>query len=259
MIVQFDISIILYGKIPQIICFILCSHMPLHLTQKSLLSRSSMFIDGNGGTYEVDLEDIQTSKADPLGETVITSIFRRFVTIFGMAAHIYLHKSTISFVHPFFSNYVLNLSRVAPFSARLIDGINQNVARRRALMLFCFEFLNANARVRHISRSLNIYKLLCVKCCDEAIIGYVHLNPLCVSMLTCFYPSPSCFMLHLSRIIFINYGNFDGRIIEYRNYFLYVPMRRLAVDDLILCCQDNRTGGCHIKLQCSVCALVSVS
>lgn len=62
--------------------------------------RSSMFIDGNGGTYEVDLEDIQTSKADPL----------------------------------------------APFSARLIDGINQNVARRRALMLFCFEFLNANAR-----------------------------------------------------------------------------------------------------------------
>nr|POE57373.1 hypothetical protein CFP56_47999 [Quercus suber] len=62
--------------------------------------RSSMFIDGNGGTYEVDLEDIESSKADPL----------------------------------------------APFSAKLIDGINQNEARRRALMLFCFEFLNANAR-----------------------------------------------------------------------------------------------------------------
>lgn len=41
----------------------------LQLTLKSLLSRSSMFIDGNGGTYEVDLEDIESSKADPLGET----------------------------------------------------------------------------------------------------------------------------------------------------------------------------------------------
>lgn len=36
-----------------------------------------MFIDGNGGTYEVDLEDIESSKADPLGETIVTSIFRR--------------------------------------------------------------------------------------------------------------------------------------------------------------------------------------
>lgn len=61
---------------------------------------SSMFIDGNGGTFEVDLEDIQASKADPL----------------------------------------------ARFSAKLIDGINQSEARRRALMLFCFVYLNANAR-----------------------------------------------------------------------------------------------------------------
>lgn len=61
---------------------------------------SSMFIDGNGGTFEVDLEDIRASKADPL----------------------------------------------ACFSAKLIDGINQSEARRRALMLFCFVYLNANAR-----------------------------------------------------------------------------------------------------------------
>ncbi|KAG2730235.1 hypothetical protein I3843_01G276700 [Carya illinoinensis] len=62
--------------------------------------RSSMFIDGNGGAYEVDFEDIKASKADPL----------------------------------------------APFSAMLIDGINQNGARRRALILFCFIYLNAHAR-----------------------------------------------------------------------------------------------------------------
>uniref|UniRef100_A0A7N2MGT0 Uncharacterized protein n=1 Tax=Quercus lobata TaxID=97700 RepID=A0A7N2MGT0_QUELO len=78
-------------------------HLPLlqeQLASCPYASLSSMFIDGNGGTYEVDLEDIESSKADPL----------------------------------------------APFSAKLIDGINQNEARRRALMLFCFEFLNANAR-----------------------------------------------------------------------------------------------------------------
>ncbi|XP_062156510.1 uncharacterized protein LOC133864240 [Alnus glutinosa] len=62
--------------------------------------RSSMFIDVNGGTFEIDLEDIRASKADPL----------------------------------------------ARFSAKLIDGINQSEARRRALMLFCFVYLNANAR-----------------------------------------------------------------------------------------------------------------
>ncbi|KAB1217900.1 hypothetical protein CJ030_MR3G014690 [Morella rubra] len=62
--------------------------------------RSCLFIDCNGGTFEVDLEDIKACKADPL----------------------------------------------APFSAKLIDGINQNGARRRALMLFCFIYLNANAR-----------------------------------------------------------------------------------------------------------------
>ncbi|KAJ1698903.1 hypothetical protein LUZ63_007415 [Rhynchospora breviuscula] len=33
-----------------------------------------------------------------------------------------------------------------PFSAKLIDGINQSQTRRRALMLFCFEYFNAIAR-----------------------------------------------------------------------------------------------------------------
>ncbi|GLT73646.1 hypothetical protein SLA2020_454890 [Shorea laevis] len=61
---------------------------------------SCMFIDGNGGTYDVELEDISTSKADVL----------------------------------------------APYSAKLIDGINQSEARRRALILFCFVYLNTNAR-----------------------------------------------------------------------------------------------------------------
>ncbi|GMN57229.1 hypothetical protein TIFTF001_026340 [Ficus carica] len=61
---------------------------------------SCVFIDGNGGTHEVDLEDMHTSKADQL----------------------------------------------APFSAKIIDGINQSEARRRALMLFCFTHLDANVK-----------------------------------------------------------------------------------------------------------------
>ncbi|XP_056169492.1 uncharacterized protein LOC115682254 isoform X2 [Syzygium oleosum] len=59
--------------------------------------RSCTFLDGNGGTHEVDLEVIQTTKTDIL----------------------------------------------APFSAMLVDGINQSESRRRALVLFCFTYLNA--------------------------------------------------------------------------------------------------------------------
>ncbi|KAF8402883.1 hypothetical protein HHK36_010975 [Tetracentron sinense] len=62
--------------------------------------RSCTYLDSSGGTQEVDLEDIEASKADLL----------------------------------------------SPFSAKVIDGINQSEARRRALMLFCFVYLNANAR-----------------------------------------------------------------------------------------------------------------
>lgn len=61
---------------------------------------SCMYIDGHGGTHEVDIKDVQTSKADML----------------------------------------------APLSAKLIDGINQSEARRKALVLFCFVHLNANAK-----------------------------------------------------------------------------------------------------------------
>lgn len=35
---------------------------------------------------------------------------------------------------------------LAPLSAKLIDGINQSIARRRALMLFCLTYKNANAK-----------------------------------------------------------------------------------------------------------------
>ncbi|PON88702.1 FMN-binding split barrel [Trema orientale] len=61
---------------------------------------SCVFIDGNGGTHEVDFEDMNSSKVD----------------------------------------------RLAPLSARIIDGINQSEARRRGLMLFCLMYLNANTK-----------------------------------------------------------------------------------------------------------------
>ncbi|XP_052477519.1 uncharacterized protein LOC105778243 isoform X7 [Gossypium raimondii] len=61
---------------------------------------SCMFVDGNGGTHEVDFEDMEKCKA----------------------------------------------SLLAPYSAKLIDGINQSEARRRGLILFCFTYLNVNAR-----------------------------------------------------------------------------------------------------------------
>ncbi|KAK7340877.1 hypothetical protein VNO77_21594 [Canavalia gladiata] len=68
-------------------------------------TRSCIFIDGNGGTFDVDVEDLETSKADLL----------------------------------------------APLSSRLIDGINQSEARRRALMLFCFVYKEANAKDAYIA------------------------------------------------------------------------------------------------------------
>ncbi|KAI4352108.1 hypothetical protein L6164_006391 [Bauhinia variegata] len=40
---------------------------------------------------------------------------------------------------------------LAPFSAELIDGINQSEARRRALMLFCIVYMNANAKDAYIA------------------------------------------------------------------------------------------------------------
>ncbi|XVE52685.1 hypothetical protein DITRI_Ditri02bG0142700 [Diplodiscus trichospermus] len=64
------------------------------------VENSCMFVDGNGGTHEVDFEDIEKCKADLL----------------------------------------------APYSAKLIDGINRSEARRRGLILFCFIYLNVNAR-----------------------------------------------------------------------------------------------------------------
>lgn len=39
---------------------------------------------------------------------------------------------------------------LTPFSAALIDGINQSDARRRALMLFCLVYFNANAKDAYI-------------------------------------------------------------------------------------------------------------
>uniref|UniRef100_A0A1D1YLQ6 Putative ADP-ribosylation factor-binding protein C1F3.05 n=1 Tax=Anthurium amnicola TaxID=1678845 RepID=A0A1D1YLQ6_9ARAE len=62
--------------------------------------RTCTYIDASGGTHEVELNDVESSKEDLL----------------------------------------------LPFSERLIDGINQSQARRRALMFFCFIYLNANAR-----------------------------------------------------------------------------------------------------------------
>jgi len=33
--------------------------------------RSCTFIDGLGGTFDVDIEDLETSKADPLGKYLV--------------------------------------------------------------------------------------------------------------------------------------------------------------------------------------------
>ncbi|AES78102.1 putative FMN-binding split barrel [Medicago truncatula] len=68
-------------------------------------TRSCTFIDGHGGTFDVNIEDLGTSKADLL----------------------------------------------APFSAKLIDGINQSEARRRALVLLCFVYMNTNAKDAYVT------------------------------------------------------------------------------------------------------------
>ncbi|CAI8612042.1 unnamed protein product [Vicia faba] len=68
-------------------------------------TRSCTFIDGHGSTFDVDVENLGTSKADLL----------------------------------------------APFSAKLIDGINQSETRRRALVLLCFVYMNANAKDAYVT------------------------------------------------------------------------------------------------------------
>ncbi|XP_057436432.1 uncharacterized protein LOC130728862 [Lotus japonicus] len=67
--------------------------------------RSCTFLDGRGGNFEVDVENLETTKADKL----------------------------------------------APFSAKLIDGINQSEARRRALVLLCFVDMNAHAKDAYVT------------------------------------------------------------------------------------------------------------
>ncbi|KAL0376948.1 UNVERIFIED_CONTAM: hypothetical protein Scaly_0812400 [Sesamum calycinum] len=68
---------------------------------------SCMYIDGNGGVHEVNLEDIEKYKAEPLSSS---------------------------------------LSLSSSVRGGLIDGINQSELRRRALILFCITFLKENAK-----------------------------------------------------------------------------------------------------------------
>ncbi|RVX13704.1 hypothetical protein CK203_010202 [Vitis vinifera] len=42
-------------------------------------SSSCMFIDGNGGTHEVNLENFEASKADILCKTLLTSMVKRMI------------------------------------------------------------------------------------------------------------------------------------------------------------------------------------
>ncbi|CAA7398125.1 unnamed protein product [Spirodela intermedia] len=62
--------------------------------------RTCTYVDAGGGTHEVELDGLESSKQDLL----------------------------------------------LPFSEKLVDGINQSEARRRALIFFCLVYLNANAR-----------------------------------------------------------------------------------------------------------------
>lgn len=62
--------------------------------------RSCTYVDGSGGTHDLELQNVDAPKTEPL----------------------------------------------LSFSAKLIDGVNQSQARRRALMLFCFEQYNATVR-----------------------------------------------------------------------------------------------------------------
>lgn len=71
--------LIQFGGILQIICYICCFHLPTTSDLRYLMSRSCLFIDCNGGTFEVDLEDIKACKADPLGQIIITSPLKRWL------------------------------------------------------------------------------------------------------------------------------------------------------------------------------------
>lgn len=57
----------------------------------------------------------------------------------------------------YFSKCVFSF--LVPFSAKLVDGINRNDSRRRALMIFCFEYFNVIARVSYFLLSVQIAML----------------------------------------------------------------------------------------------------
>lgn len=111
--------------------------MQTSFDMKYLVYSSCMFVDGNGGTLEVDFEDMEKCKASLLGKTSLSRKKNRLLYFTDSSGMNYDLDITDSF--SFF---------IAPYSAKLIDGINQSEARRRGLILFCFIYLNVNARVR---------------------------------------------------------------------------------------------------------------
>ncbi|KAL9686574.1 hypothetical protein QQ045_030966 [Rhodiola kirilowii] len=105
--------------------------------------RSCAFIDINGCTHDVDLELIAAAKADPIGLPLYIlqlSSYGQVIFLLPTNFHLCNFVCVIQII-------IFSLSsNIAPFTATLIDGINQSEIRRRALMLLCFAHFNANVR-----------------------------------------------------------------------------------------------------------------
>lgn len=103
-----------------------------------LLHSSYTYFDSNGGTHELDLEEVHATKPDPLCKSSRSELFMFCISD-------YFEDQCVLIIDEQYSLSVLYF--VASHTMSLIDGINQSEVRRRALILFCITHLNKNAKV----------------------------------------------------------------------------------------------------------------
>lgn len=89
--------------------------------------------------------NVTTSRGESLKELLDES--EKYVVYkFDVSSCVYIDSSDNTVDVELESMATTKADVLAPFSAKLIDGINQSEARRRALTLFCVVHLNANAK-----------------------------------------------------------------------------------------------------------------
>ncbi|XP_058099171.1 uncharacterized protein LOC131243681 isoform X2 [Magnolia sinica] len=111
------------------------------LSERNAVSRASYSVSGILSSSSISCNSRSENLQEVLEESDTYGIYK-----FNIRSCTYIDGSGCTHdVDP--GDFELSKSDLlSPFSEKLIDGINQSQARRRALMLFCFVYLNTNAR-----------------------------------------------------------------------------------------------------------------